>query len=294
MNAIRLIACIGLVGLVLPVVTIAQQVPDDGSSEVASPEIVFITAEAIETDRDSFTPAATVAAWGRLIAELSYTSVDNDLPPATHSVPELLLRYGVNDWLEFRLGWNDERGAAGNPAAGAFPSNFTATGGFRNEARIAYGFKAWLTEQDGWQPHTALIVQGLTPTSGDLSATEVMVTLVARRVLNNGWIWDSALRYSTGRVYFVDESEEGSFVDAYGIWSPSTVLKIPLNDRWSVHAEYFGIFSSNRPDAVVQHYFSPGVHYLITSDLELGVRFGCGLNGDAANFFTNVGLGWQY
>ena len=33
--------------------------------------------------------------------------------------------------------------------------------------------------------------------------------------------------------------------------------------------------------------FSPGVHYLITRDLEIGVRVGWGLNRQSPNFFSN-------
>jgi hypothetical protein len=43
-----------------------------------------------------------------------------------------------------------------------------------------------------------------------------------------------------------------------------------------------------------QHYVSPGVHYLVTDDLEVGVRLGWGLNDQSARFFANVGFGWRF
>ncbi|WP_146373401.1 transporter [Symmachiella macrocystis] len=41
-------------------------------------------------------------------------------------------------------------------------------------------------------------------------------------------------------------------------------------------------------------YFSPGIHYLISTEFEIRVRTGWGLNQDAANFFTNVGVGVRF
>ena len=37
-----------------------------------------------------------------------------------------------------------------------------------------------------------------------------------------------------------------------------------------------------------------GTHYLLTPNLEIGVRVGWGLNQDAANFFANTGVGWRW
>jgi hypothetical protein len=72
------------------------------------------------------------------------------------------------------------------------------------------------------------------------------------------------------------------------------VLKIPIGERWKAHVEYFGIFTDGRADESQQHYVSPGAHYLINPNLEIGTRFGWGLNDQAANFFANTGFGWRY
>lgn len=153
-----------------------------------------------------------------------------------------------------------------------------------SESRLLYGFKALLTEQADWRPRSVVIVQGFTPTCGELTDTEGSVTYVMGWETENRWAWDSAVRFSTA-------GEEG---DDFNVWAPSTVLKIPVGERWKIHAEYFGVFSDGRESESVQHYFSPGAHYLITPDLEVGLRVGWGLNGQSANFFANAGIGWQY
>jgi hypothetical protein len=102
--------------------------------------------------------------------------------------------------------------------------------------------------------------------------------------LPNRWRWDSAIRYALA-------GENG---DHFNVWAPSTVLRIPLGERWGVHAEYFGLFSDGKAGDFVRHYFSPGFRYLITPNLEVGARVGWGLNEQSARFFSNVGFGWRF
>jgi len=64
-----------------------------------------------------------------------------------------------------------------------------------------------------------------------------------------------------------------------------------VTKRVNVHGEYFGIFTDGRENNTNSQYFSPGVHYLLTPNCEIGVRVGWGLNHDAAESFSNVGFG---
>jgi hypothetical protein len=75
---------------------------------------------------------------------------------------------------------------------------------------------------------------------------------------------------------------------------PSVVLRVPLGEQFNVHAEYFGNFSTGKAEAFTRHYFSPGIHYLITPNLEVGVRVGWGLNDQSPRFFANAGFGWRF
>jgi len=242
-------------------------------------------ADEIETDRDSFTPATTVAPPCRIIFESAWSFIDNRRVPETHSLPEFIARYGVNEWLELRLGWNYEVGGAPNSISGnAGDPEFATENEIERESQIFYGFKAALTSQDNFRPQSAVILQVGTPTSGRDTATGLIATYAFGWELANRWKWDSSMRYGY-------DSVEG---DHFNIWAPSTVLKIPFGEQWSAHVEYFGVFSQGRARDSTQHYFSPGIHYLVTRDLEVGIRAGWGLNNQAANFFSNIGLGWRY
>jgi hypothetical protein len=241
--------------------------------------------EHIETDRDSFTPATTVAGPGRLILESAYSFVDNRDAAETHSFPELIGRYGVGDWLELRLGANYEVGGESNSISGSSGDvGDLEPGELETEAKVFYGFKAALTDQNGWAPRSAVIIHGNTPTSGPERETTLVATYVWGWTLAEGWVWDSALRYGNGVA-------EG---DHFNRWTPSTVLKAELIENWMAHLEYFGIFTDDRDEELSQSYVSPGLHYLVTPDLEAGVRVGWGVSDDAANFFSNVGVGLRF
>jgi hypothetical protein len=115
--------------------------------------------EHIETDRDSFTPATTTAGRGRLILEAGYSFIDNRDVPDSHSFPEFIARYGINDWLELRVGANyDVGGASSSVTGGGGGFGDTGTGEIEEEAKVVYGFKAAVTEQDNWTPQSAAIV----------------------------------------------------------------------------------------------------------------------------------------
>jgi hypothetical protein len=230
----------------------------------------------LETDRDSFTPSVPTAGRGRLILESAYSFLDNRRGPETHSFPELLLRLGVAERIELRLGWNYEIGGAGTWPEGAED--------LPREQRITYGLKAAVTEQDRWVPESSVLLDAFTPIEGESTATVFAVGYVLGWEVADRWRFDSAVRYFT-------DSEEG---DRFGVWAPSAVLRVPVGERWNVHAEYFGQFATDRRENFARHFVSPGVSCLVTPDLELGVRVGWGLNDQSLRFFANAGLGWRY
>src|SRR5262249_6059035 len=162
---------------------------------------------------DSFTPSTRTAGPGRLIVESAYTFTDNRGVPETHSFPELLLRGGIGERFELRLGWNYELGGAGSETSGG-QSGDTAQGpGLKREHRVTYGLKAARTEQARWVPERAFIVQGFTPTGGEATDTHLAATYVFGWELPNRWKADAAIRYGTG--------SEGD--DHFSIWAPSAV-----------------------------------------------------------------------
>ena len=237
--------------------------------------------EDLETDRDSFTFAPTTAGPATSILEASYSFIDNRLGPEAHSFPELLLRRGIGERFEARLGFNYEAGGPGTVSGSEFGGEDIET---EEEGRMLYGMKVETTDQEGLLPRSALIVQGYTPVSGPSNKSTVVVGESFGWRFTNGWEWTTAMRYGTG---FEEQ-------DAFNQWAPSSVVKIPLGERWNVHAEYFAILSSQKDVPLNIQYASVGGHVLATENLELGLRVGWGLNDTSPDFFSNLGVGWRY
>ena len=238
----------------------------------------------LDTDRDAFTPATTTTKVGTVLTEASYVWIDNRGLPATNSFPELLVRFGVRERFEWRCGFNIEQNAGGSVVTavevGEPPEG--ETGG--EEANLLYGFKLRVTDQAGLIPRSAAIVEAFTPVAGDVWGTEPSATYTFGWELPAAWRFDTAIRYARA------ESEEGWF----DRWMPSTVLRIPMTDRWEVHAEWFGSCTDGLANDKVQPFVSPGTHFMLTPSLEIGCRMGWGLTRDAAGYFVDAGAGWRF
>jgi hypothetical protein len=239
-----------------------------------------VAREELETDRDSFTFAPTTAGPETSILEVSYSFIDNRRSPESHSYPEVLVRRGLGERVELRAGFNFEAGGAGTVSGSEFGGEDIVA---EEESRVLYGMKVETSDQRGWRPRSAALIQGFTPVSGPANQSTLMLGEAVGWKFANGWEWTSAMRYGTGF-----EAE-----DAFSQWAPSSVVKVPVGERWNVHAEYFGIVSSGKAEPFNVQYASFGGHVLATENLEIGLRVGWGLNNTSPAFFSNVGVGWR-
>lgn len=232
---------------------------------------------AIETDRDSFTRSPRIVEYKDWVVEGSYSFLDQEAEGEGHLFPDLLVRYGMTDNLEIRLGWTYEIGKFHHLVpAGSEPVE---------EGILNYGAKLNLTDSDAWLPASALIVTGYTPTSGESSDSDLSLEYAGGWTLKNEWEFDTGLRW------FMLTEEEDHFTEL----APSAVLKIPFReDRINIHFEYFCLLSRGREEDYRQHYLGPGAHYLITPNMEIGTRVFWGVSDDAAEFICNVGTGIRF
>lgn len=238
----------------------------------------------LDADRDAFTPTTHTVERGRALAETAYTFIENRSGPATHSLPELLVRAGVLDRLELRFGVNYEAGSGGSVVTAVESGEGIEGGGFATEASLLYGCKALLTEQDGWIPRSCGIIESYTPTAGDVWGTEPAATSAW------GWEFDEGHRFDAALRYVYADSEEGTFDK----WMPSVVLRWPITERFEVHGEWFGTWTRGLEDELVRPFVGPGGHVVIVPGLELGVRIGWGLTRDAASFYSDCGFAARY
>ena len=236
----------------------------------------------IETDRNSFTFARVTPGAGRLIVESSYSYINLSGEKIKNSFPELLMRYGIGERFELRLGWNFETGRERVPGAGDIAGFFGANA----EQQMYYGFKAVVSKNLGWIPGSAFLLQGHTPTGGPQSVSQLRAGYVLGWTLPNRWNFDAGFRFGT------DKDEEGS----YRLWAPSAVLKIPLtrDERWFTHVEYFGVMTQGKKNDSHAQFVDFGLHHLFTPNIEAGAIVAFGPHSGGLNLVTNVGIGVRF
>ena len=238
----------------------------------------------LHTDRDAFTPSTFCIEPGTVLTEMSHVYIDNRQGLPTNSYPELLCRIGRSEWFEWRLGVNYSVGSQGNVVTSVEAGELPFGGNTLYESNFLYGFKLKTSQQDGLLPESCFIMEATTPMYGEEFGTEPVATAVFGWEFPAGWRCDAAMRYAYA------ESDTAWF----SRWGPSVVLRLPVTERWEVHAEYFGTFTQGLFDDVNRPFLSPGTHIILRENIELGLRVGWGLTGDAANFFSDAGLALRY
>ncbi len=154
-----------------------------------------------------------------------------------------------------------------------------------DEGLLSYGAKLYLTEAEQWLPDSSLILTGITPTSGESNDSDYLVEYACGWEWGEGWEFDGGLRWIS-----LAEAE-----DHFTEWAPSVVLKAPLGCRQlNAHVEYFTQLSVDREEDYQRHYAGPGLHYLLTPNIEIGTRVFWGMSEDSANFVANSGIGVRF
>lgn len=255
--------------------------PPENAPETAGDE----HEEFIETDRNSFTFAPFTPRANRLILESAYSYINIGSEGVKHSFPESVLRYGVGDRLELRLGYNFETGPESEVAEAELAVNF----GINAEQQVFYGFKYAVTRQRPdfrLLPHSAFLAQAHTPVGSVEGQSQMRMGYVWGWILPNGWTFDQAIRFGTDR-------EEH---DGFTLWAPSTVLRIPFGreKRWFTHIEYFSVNSSDKENDFTKQFIDTGLHYFITPDFEVGSIVAFGINEQTRGVLVNVGFGIRF
>ncbi len=242
--------------------------------------------EPLITDRPDFTESTEAVPIGRFQLEMGYTFTydkEDDVKTSSHTAPEFLLRIGLAEDFELRLIWE------------GYSYEFTA---FETRTRVGrpvdrddwsqgsndfnIGFKYKLFEQDGLLPHFGVIVGMSMPTgSAGFSAGDVEPEAVLL------WAYDVTDDFSVaGNVgLFLLNDEDDHFFQT----SASLSLAYAITDRVGVYGEYFG-FYPNAEHADAAHTLNGGVTYLVNNNVQLDWRAGVGLNEEADDFFTGVGI----
>ncbi len=249
--------------------------------------------EPLVTDRPDFTESTDAVPVGRLQLEMGYTFTKDNEPGVRardHTTPELLLRLGLIEDVELRLGWDGygfthTRETFTEREGGGYHTR-SVTGWTQGANDMTVGAKVKLLEQDGLVPHFGVIGELSLPSgSVGLSSGDVDPGVVL------AWAYDVTDRFAVaGNVGIASATSDAKrFVQT----SASLTGAYALTDRLGVYLEWFGIYPSDRR-AGPSNNLNTGLTYLITDNLQADWRIGAGLSHDAPDFFTGVGLCFRF
>lgn len=246
--------------------------------------------ERIETERHDFTQSAVTVGRGVLQVEAGYTYFYKDTEEeieGSHTTPEMLVRVGLTEDIEFRLRTN---------YAWQFIDEEPNKEGGED---LRYTLKLQMTRQcgDSCTPTSALEIRGAAPTGGNAwSAGEALFGL------DYIYLWDVAEGVTFGGSTGWGTDGLGDFgliaeppgSEHFNLFTQSAVLVCELSEQNTMYAEWFAIVSDGRDDELMISVINVGIDHYVTDDIVVDVRFGKGLSDDADDFFCGIGGGIRY
>jgi hypothetical protein len=249
----------------------------------------------INTDRPTFTPANTVVPRGRLQFESGFTF--NYLQARgsrneVYDLPELAMRYGVADRVEFRTFWQGE----------SWDSAQLRRGGTRSPGGIAdmeVGFKWQVLPEDKeqrWRPTTALITSIIAPTGGGSELSGETVEPYINLIY--AWSLTDKLTFggSTGYLGIRQKGSPGSATRShnYQRYHQSLVSFYSVTERTTLFYEWYIWTFTNASDNRPLNFMDGGVLYRLTPNMQVDLRAGLGLSGRPDDFFTGAGFSVRF
>ncbi len=249
-----------LIGLILAFQINAQEEPD------------------LITDRPDQTESAVVIPAWRLQIETGFSrewvSNGSDSYDKNNRFGSTLLRYGLFDFMEFRLG-SDMLNNQSKLPAGAPRDDFGVS-------PIGIGFKFALVKESGWIPDIALLTSWQIPNTGNkvYSSDKWQHSFVFSfaHTLSERW----GLGYNLGYEF------EGSFdVSAFKY---SLVGGYSIAERWGAFIELYGSKLSSNPWDLRS---DAGITFLLLPNLQLDMSGGVGITDVSPIGFISLGLSWR-
>lgn len=269
LDNLRSLGFIGiLAALGMPPIAYAQEASE---SEAAA----WDQRDALVTDRPDFTESAlTVYPW-HVQVEMGYTATRAD-GNTEHSVGEVLIRVGLADRLEARIGLNSFAWVA---TEGDDPEGLedVSLGAKINFVRAKPGTAV---------PDLGLIVSASLPTGASDLGQGVGVQPVAVLAAGldlTGWL-SAGANVAWG---YLDDA-----AGRYSQFAGTFALGFSITERFGAYAEYFGLFPEF-DDGPGSHFVNGGVTLLVSRDVQFDVRAGFSLDDAEVDSFAGAGLAFR-
>jgi hypothetical protein len=250
----------------------------------------------INTDRPTFTPANTVVPRGRLQFESGWTfngEKTSRTRDYVYDFPEMALRYGLIDRVEFRLFW---LGQTFSQAQARRRGPWRSIDG---PSDMEVGFKWQLfpgDEKRKWIPTTALITSVIAPTGGTSAYSSETVEPYVNLIY--GWSITKKLTLSgsTGYLGIREQGVPNSIArsDDFQRWHQSIVAFYTTGDRTTLFYEWYGLMYTNAPDNRPLYFMDGGILYRLAPNIQVDIRTGFGLTGRPDDFFAGTGFSIRF
>jgi hypothetical protein len=230
----------------------------------------LITDRPDQTESPSIVPTGSVQLeTGILFMQDEFSEAGTDFEIETLHLASTLIRIGVTPVLEFRIGggYTQEK-----IISQQMESRHSGMGG------VSAGAKIKLTEEKGWLPESAFLVNLDLPVGQEhFKPSEVQPTLLPAAA--HTFSETLSLGYNLGGSWDLDTQD--------AIFLYSAALGTSITDRYSMFFELFGGFSSETDSP---HSFDLGGTYLLKPNLQFDGAIGYGLNDAAEDWFLLAGL----
>ena len=213
------------------------------------------------TDRPDATESPSVVPQGALQIETGalFTSFEEDVlqtQTQTLTYNTTLLRYGLLDNLELRLGWNvvEQSNKTTGDGLATIESGFSP---------LLFGMKVNIAQEKGWLPTIGLVGHLFLPFTASEDFKPQHTSIDFRFAFDHTLSDSSSIAYNLGAQWEADSLGAAYiYTLAYGY---------SITDSFGFYAELYGdLPEKNRSN----HYWDAGVTYLILPNLQLDATIG--------------------
>jgi hypothetical protein len=231
---------------------------------------------ALITDRPDLTESANIVPKGALQIETGFVfegDKSRDLKESNFSMFTTLLRYGVNEYFELRLGssLNMKTTEVGGESASIFGVNY-----------VDVGMKFNMVEGDGLKPQIAFLTMVIIPKSGEEEYSPEYLTPSLALAFSQGLSKKFSLGYNIGAVW--------NGLTAKPAAKYSVALAYSLAEKLGSFVEIYGYFPQDEQGVNI---FDFGFTYLLRPNLQLDASAGFGLSEVSPDYFVNAGISWR-
>lgn len=242
------------------------------------------------TDRPDQTESTSIVPPGYLQLEVGWTHTEDDEHGEDFegdSLPETLIRYGLCEKLELRLGHSGHSWEEVEFDNGA-PSEEVEGWG---DAEIGFKYDLWDEIPECWIPDAALLMHLSLPTGAEGHSSERADPSV-RFNFTHTLAEDLSISYNLGAEWETLEDARGE-EDTLSTFIWTVSVGKSLTDRLGAFVEIYGDAPLSAEGGATSS-LDGGFTYLLTDNLQIDILAGAGLSERADDWFIGSGVSYRF